>query len=254
MPKSFVALALMASTLPALADNKVGDAAQPFHPPRELAGRWKESGTYDLKSAGIRIHVKPGQQILLLDDNPLSIYRRCRSQIQAIVHDPKLGLALVGRFNADHAVTGEWDSLSTSMFPQMIKWYRERQASGWVRLPLRSADFYSPPIYDPSAYRARWVFSFAKDDATWFSSYWFAFDREGFVVVALLSNGPGIDGLDAAIDKTLQPPILVENLQPHPVPLASSDDSRDFTAAFLAIMAEPVIGTCQSQTPFGDSY
>jgi hypothetical protein len=60
--------------------------------------------------------------------------------------------------------------------------------------------------------------------------------------------------MDAALQASSDAPIVVENLKPHAAPSPPPGDPMDYTTAFMAIMAEPVVGACQFQTPFGDNF
>ena len=215
---------------------------------------WQGRGVYDLKEAGIRIHVGAQQHILVLHNNPFAPLRRCHLEIQALVHDEKLGLMLIGRWQSGRPVINDWDAVSAEVFAGMPDWYRRRpEGQGWARFPVREADFYEKPTYDPGIHVARWVFSFVHGDVSWFSSHWMRFDRDGYIVVSLLSQGAAIDALDSVLSRST-PPIEVENLMNHPAPLPPPGDPENYTAGFLATMSEPVVGACEFRTPFGNNF
>jgi hypothetical protein len=231
-----------------------GAASEAFAPPSLLAGNWQSAGTYDLNVAGIRIEVKPSQHILLFGDKPPAPYRGCRANIQALVHDPKLGLMLIGRETAGRPVVEDWDDPVVKVFSDMPKFYQERTTHGSPRYPISYADFYVQPRYDATVHGARWIYSFVSNDKPWFASNWYTFDRDGYTVVTLISQGPGLDGLDAVLQASSAAPIAVENLRPHESPLVASAKNEAYTTAMLASMAEPMIGACVFRTPFGDSF
>lgn len=239
-----------------LADSATGNEFLIPDLPSQLGGPWLGQGVYDLKEGGIRVHVGPNQRFLDLSTTPASVYNHssCRLAAQALVYDPGRGLMFVGREDSHQKVVNEWDKISLSVVPMMLRSKQElAYSTGGYRLPITDVEWIRQPEYETATHIATWGMRFRSGDKPWTFFHWLRFDQSGYVNVSIISRGvTGEKSLAKLVDATF--PLKVETIETHGPPLPGPGEPMDFTVAFLTVMYDPVAFRCAWGTPFGPGF
>jgi hypothetical protein len=240
-----------------------GKSAEPsgptLEPPAELGASWVLSGTHELPSASVRLHLND-RQWFMKPAPDWTLDAACRKAATVLVYDSHYGLMLIGGREVSSPVVsdkGEALAAEKPLFdrtPEQFASQTQQKVAGWPRFPVRAFAWRHEPSFDQKTNLGRWGFVARNNDRVWMAFSWLLFDRSGYVSVLLLSRPSDFDVTMKKLEDLAAPPVDIERLATWVPPLDASDDPAAYDTSTLMLFDFPIAVRCALKSNFGHGF